>query len=635
MDTPAKNNGAAETAISTTPVVIGSSKPTIPSRGAEVKPWASRLEHFPQDLKAKNIWCVWRYLARDGKATKVPYMPTGENTVSLAKSNDSSTWSSFEVACSTADLDQEYGVGLFTDGTFTFVDLDHCRNKVTGQTDAWASSVIERLHSYAELSPSHEGVHVFVTPAVSPSIKKNGIEMYSERRFATVTGLRLPDASLYLRAADVKGLRIDVAEGKAGIISAPSPSVEVKTSGFLVAVRNGLTLEQLENGESPNNDRSEGDFQFVAILAEEGLTDAEIDSSFRNSKRMREKWDRNAGNGQTYGERTIATVRKRQAIANGSRIEAPKVSNVDPNDWRSLFHTFDELRNAPPLRFAIEGFLQEDGITFLGGLAGHGKTLIMLSMVKALLSGGCLFEHPAFRVNSPSKRVLYLVPESGRGPFAHRLNLFNLLPFVKQDRLFVQTLSVQERMEGLNDPRMLKAAEGADVFLDTAIRFMSGDENSASDSKAFAQTLFNLQSAGARTIVGAHHSPKAFDKNETISLESALRGSGDVGAMLCAAWAVKQTEFESNRVYIRNIKARDFEACAPFELEGRPYIDETGNFKVVAAPGLARSPKTTKQPEYLPAAKALRAQGLTFEAIATQLPVNEKTLRRWAKEGKL
>src|SRR5215471_17010961 len=38
-------------------------------------------------------------------------------------------------------------------------------------------------------------------------------------------------------------------------------------------------------------------------------------------------------------------------------------------DWRALFHTREEIEKAPPLRFAIDGFLQEEGITLIGGLA--------------------------------------------------------------------------------------------------------------------------------------------------------------------------------------------------------------------------------------------------------------------------
>lgn len=32
-------------------------------------------------------------------------------------------------------------------------------------------------------------------------------------------------------------------------------------------------------------------------------------------------------------------------------------------NWRSLFHSYDEVINAPTARFAIDGFLQEEGIT--------------------------------------------------------------------------------------------------------------------------------------------------------------------------------------------------------------------------------------------------------------------------------
>lgn len=113
----------------------------------------------------------------------------------------------------------------------------------------------------------------------------------------------------------------------------------------------------------------------------------------------------------------------------------------------------------------------------------------------------------------------------------------------------------------LNDPLLLEAARGADVFLDTAVRFMDGDENSASDHRTFAETLFRLLAAGARTVTGAHHSPKGFENREAITLDNALRGSGDIGPMLSTAWAVRQTDFATNRIYVKNVKPRDFEPC--------------------------------------------------------------------------
>jgi len=69
---------------------------------------------------------------------------------------------------------------------------------------------------------------------------------------------------------------------------------------------------------------------------------------------------------------------------------------------------------------------------------------------------------------------------------------------------------------------------------------MAGDENSAAEQKQFADTLFNLQRAGARTITGAHHSPNSFGKDNFMTLENVLQGSGDIGAMLATCWGLSQ-----------------------------------------------------------------------------------------------
>jgi hypothetical protein len=215
------------------------------------------------------------------------------------------------------------------------------------------------------------------------------------------------------------------------------------------------------------------------------------------------------------------------------QLQALLTADALQDDWKALFHTYDETINAPTARFAIDGFLQEEGITLIGGLAGHGKTLCMLAMVRALLEGGNLeggnlFHH--FTVIKPADRVIYLIPEAGLGPFSARLKTFKLEQYVG-GRFFYRTLSSPGQLP-LTDPRLLTAVRGADVFLDTAIRFMVGDENSAAEQKVFAETLFGLQRAGARTITGAHHSPKSFGKDTIMTLENVLRGSGDIGAML-------------------------------------------------------------------------------------------------------
>lgn len=311
---------------------------------------------------------------------------------------------------------------------------------------------------------------------------------------------------------------------------------------------------------------------------------------------------------------------------------------IDKPDWRSLFHSSNEVENAPPLKFAIEGFLQQDGITLIGGLAGHGKTFLMLNMAKALIEGRSLFQYLPFEVNGTAKRVIYLVPESGLGPFVHRLKLFGLQKHV-ESKFFFRTLSAKEPLT-LDDDRLMDAVAGADVFLDTAVRFMPGDENSAADQRQFANTLFKLQAAGARTITGAHHAPKNYEKFDSMTLENTLRGSGDIGAMLATCWAVKQTDKATNRLYIRNVKPRDFEPCEPFAIEGRPYIDQQGQFLMVAQPGQADNPKPTverinRKAGQQEEARIMLAAGHTQADIAKHLKITERTVFNWKSAGLL
>lgn len=251
-------------------------------------------------------------------------------------------------------------------------------------------------------------------------------------------------------------------------------------------------------------------------------------------------------------------------------------------EWlTAIFETPDEIQNAQPITFAIQGFLQCESTTLIAGLSGHYKTWVMLSMVKALLTGEPLFGF--FPVIHSSIQVVYLIPESPRGPFKGRLETMGLMPFVKSGQLIVRTLS-KGPAPSLQDPRILTAAEDADIFLDTAVRFMQGDESSASDNaRGLATDIFALLAAGARTITAAQHSPKGFESLNYMSLENMVRGSGDIGAMVATAWGVRQ--LPGDIVHVENIKPRDFNPCGPFELAARPYLSDKGDFQMYKEPG--------------------------------------------------
>jgi len=300
----------------------------------------------------------------------------------------------------------------------------------------------------------------------------------------------------------------------------------------------------------------------IRKLLDEGMTPQEVLAAYLETPR---------------GKKDVAFFK------NGNTGQSITVTFPDTN-YLGLFETFADFANDLPLRYIIEGIAQEQELTVFGGLSGHGKTFIMLAIVRSLLDGSKLFGR--FAVLHRAERIIYLIPEVSRRSFYKRLRLFRLIPYIKGRRLLVRTLSKGETIP-LTDDRLLRAAVGADVFLDTAVRFMEGDELSATDNKrGLAASIFKLLQAGARSVWGVHHSPKSFRGQSAMTLENVLRGSGDIGAMASNVYGVHQVDEATNRIHIECVKGRDLdEWTKPFQIEGRPWIDREGQFRMVKPPG--------------------------------------------------
>jgi Bifunctional DNA primase/polymerase, N-terminal/AAA domain/Primase C terminal 1 (PriCT-1) len=266
----------------------------------------------------------------------------------------------------------------------------------------------------------------------------------------------------------------------------------------------------------------------------------------------------------------------------------PAVVLGQPKKPVQLFHSRDEAEHAPNISFAVDGFLQNEGITGLSAPPGQRKTIILLNVVRSLLTGEPLFGK--FKVLEHAQRIIYLTPEVSLSPFVSRLRQFGLMDYVGGRCLF-RTLSAQGKL-ALYAPELLEAVRGAHVILDTVPRFVEGDENDAEDIRQLGENLFAVLQAGARSVIGAFHMPKGAKKNDYFDLETCVRGSGDLGALLSACWGTRlQDEKDVYHCpsYMECVKQRDFEACAPFELlpsKSGILTAREGNCVVSLAPGL-------------------------------------------------
>ena len=193
--------------------------------------------------------------------------------------------------------------------------------------------------------------------------------------------------------------------------------------------------------------------------------------------------------------------------------------------------------------------------------------------------------------------VIYLVPEMGERALRKRLERMHM---PMDDKFFCHTIS--DRICPLDDICLESAVRELKpiVFLDTAIRFSeSSDENSASqNAKMLASDLFRIIRWGAPAVVCLHHSPKYSGDAEFMTLENALRGTGDLGAMCDAVWALQhdrrkgmngkdwdweylEESQQLTRLALRCVKPRDFSAALPFRVQGRPHIDDHGDLVVL------------------------------------------------------
>lgn len=141
-------------------------------------------DNFPADLLVFRNWCVWDVKEVGGRETKLPYNP---RTLRLAKSNDPSTWCSFEEAARAVEGGAYKGVGFMLNGSpYVCVDLDDCLDG--GEREAWARGIVAALGSYTEVSQSRKGLHIFGRANVERDRRSDRIEVYGNNRFIAMTG---------------------------------------------------------------------------------------------------------------------------------------------------------------------------------------------------------------------------------------------------------------------------------------------------------------------------------------------------------------------------------------------------------------------------------------------------------------
>lgn len=322
----------------------------------------------PEELKGYKNWVCWQSYPDPKSHSGISKKPINPRTGGFAMPNNSDTWSDFETAV--RESAKYSGIGfMFSNSPFFGVDLDDMPNDIqdyqNGGADNIISEFVNTLQSYTEFSQSKTGVHIICKGTLPEGRRKakndsGGFEMYENGRFFVVTG---DYCSAYAHINDCTESIKPLHSKYLGKATEPQPklrNIEVNPNTvddivrIACSAKNGSLFKALYSGDfSAYSSQSEADMAFCNMLAFWcGCDTDKMDSIFRQSGLMRDKWDRKQS-GTTYG---IITLQK--AVSGCTQTYNPKQHNdysisigegkavqaVDEEKMRA--YTFDDMGNA-------------------------------------------------------------------------------------------------------------------------------------------------------------------------------------------------------------------------------------------------------------------------------------------------
>lgn len=344
---------------------------------------SKQYQNVPNELKSLRRWVCFRIEERDGEIGKFPI-----NSVNgkYAKSNDSMTWTTFNIALLGCVKYKCNGIGfMLGDGIFG-VDLDNHPNKQTGELELpveefekIAEEFITGLDSYSERSWSGNGIHIICAGKLPGTRRKTTcVEMYEKGRFFAFTGNVVNAKPVEFREEEIKPLYDKYMPKEQEVVINRNVNdigndVEIQEiiDKAMSNTKNGELFKLLYFGDIAgayieskqswfDDTHSSADLALCNLLAFWCNCDADkMDTIFRSSGLMREKWDQLRGS-DTYGNLTIAKAIK--SCSNGySKRDLPEVEIGNKPSKVDIDEETGEVIEQVPLNRDVLMNIDKDG----------------------------------------------------------------------------------------------------------------------------------------------------------------------------------------------------------------------------------------------------------------------------------
>jgi hypothetical protein len=497
----------------------------------------SHIAHIdcPDLLRGHAAWLVWRFEENPGggKPRKVPLYANGGKRQGVQGSpEDRAQLVTFEAARAAAARRNMQGVGyaLLPENGVVALDFDNCvRDGVLHpQVHALLGS------TYAEYSPSGEGVRAFFTGAVGNEKDAKhpdfGLELFSTAGFVTYTGNRLEIVDVLGNANEVAPISQEVRALVAQRFGARDAVAERTTT---VADPLGLTTTQVgECLEVLPKDLDYDKWLSVGMALHHELGPAgfavwhdwsKASPKYTTADYCAERW-------RSFGRAgsTPVTARSLVHLANqhGARITLRDDTPASAEDFDAVAPaaaepgkpirfqalSLDEFTSQPPPEWLVKGVIPQAGLCVLYGESGSGKTFMALDIAMAMALGTPWRER---RVRQC--RIVYIAAE-GAGGFRNRVVAALRHRGLRASDVPMTVINAAPNLLLKDDALDIVASIKAQgpcgvVIVDTFAQVMPGaNENAGEDmGKALAHCRGIHRATGALVLL-VHHSGKDASK---------------------------------------------------------------------------------------------------------------------------
>lgn len=327
-------------------------------------------QNIPQELRNLKQWGLFelKWVEARKKNTKIPINPYDG---SAGKSNDPNTWSDFDTAMRALnEVERADGLAFYFANGYVGLDIDHIDSNLEDwrEGDNDPNNLVNKFqdltdNTYMEVSQSGTGIHaIFKGKIPGKRRRKGNYEMYQTGRFFALTGNNIiPDPTIKSMSDDEMKTLYEFLFGKDNIVQLHSESDNITPVDLSVveiikraenSAKTGTRFTMFMKGgwEQFYSSHSEADMAFANDLAFwTGRDFHKMDTIFRNSSLMREKFD------EKHGAVTYGTSLLNKAINETQNIYNPESDSQDSESSYTFSFNEDKTKKIMPRSWDDQG----------------------------------------------------------------------------------------------------------------------------------------------------------------------------------------------------------------------------------------------------------------------------------------